>query len=242
MRIKKKINTDKLAFEYFVNVNKDGLFSAYLPEEIIIKLEKYGIGIAYGRGRRKGFFEAKSLVEIEEAILKTIQKFSEKKLISSKIILRYEITTNCSYCKTKKGKIIPNGYWDKEKDRENGCNWYEGTETMNACNRDAYGFSIYVKPRKLNVWVYPDKTEYKEYVLLEDEDIKEGSTLDWLNSITAIQSRNDNKVKDIDYSEEVGLFFKHIILYVCNLNERLQKIFGEEIVIDKKKVLLLEKL
>jgi len=79
MRLKKNISTDKLNFEYFINVNKDGLFSAYLPKEIVEKLEQYGIQVAYGRGHRKGFFEAQSLADIENRILKTIQKFSEKK-------------------------------------------------------------------------------------------------------------------------------------------------------------------
>ena len=241
MRIKKKIYTDKLTFEYFVNVNKDGLFTAYLPEEVISRLEKYGINVLRGRGGRKGFFEARSLGEIEESISSQIQKFSEKKLVLSKIVLRYEIVTNCCYCKTKNGEIIPNGCWDKEN-KEAGCKWHEGTESMNASSRNAYGFSIYVEPRRLNKWVYPDKTEHREYLGLEDDDIEEGSTLDWLNSVCAMRPINVNEVKDVDYSEEIGLFFKHTILYVCNLNERLKKHFGEEIIIDKKGILLLEKL
>ena len=237
MRLKKKIYTDKLEFEYFVNISKEGLFTAYLPEEIITKLESSGIKIGHGRGGRKGYFEAQSLKEIEENISKIIQKFSEKKLVSSKIVLRYEIITACAYGKTEKGEIVPNGYWQKRIDKTDKYEWLGGTKQLNSNDSEPFGFQIYVEPQRLNVYIFPDKTEHKEYVNIEDEDIKEGSTLDWLNSICGMRSQEDDNIKDIDYSEEIGLFFKNVILYICNLNENLKKVFGEEMEINPQKLL-----
>ncbi len=89
MRLKKKVFTDKIEFEYFINVTSEGLFTTYLPEEVIIKLEKYGIETNYGRGKHKGYFEAQSLKEIQEKVKNIANKFSESKLIFSKIVLRY---------------------------------------------------------------------------------------------------------------------------------------------------------
>ena len=91
MRLKKEVSTEKLKFTYFVNVTSDGLFTAYIPEDIIAKLEAAGISINYGRDKKKGYFAAPSLAEIQKSILAVAEKFSEKKLVLSKIILRYEI-------------------------------------------------------------------------------------------------------------------------------------------------------
>jgi len=242
MRLKKKIYTDQIEFEYFINVTSEGLFTTYLPEEVLIKLEKYGIEANYGRGRRKGYFEAQSLKEIEEKVKNIANKFSESKLILSKIVLRYEIITTCTYCKTKKGEIVPDGNWQQRLDKGKDYDWFSGTKNMDNCNREPFGFRVYVEPQKLNVYVFPDKTEYKEYQNLEDEDIKENSTLDWLCSLAAISPDEENNIKDIDYSEEVGLFFKNIILYICNLNEKLKKLFGDKIEITQKSLPLLSKL
>lgn len=242
MRLKRKIYTDQIEFDYFINVTTQGLFTAYLPEEVITKLENCGIKVNYGRGSKKGYFEAQSLKEIEDKIESIIQKFSEKKLISSKIVLRYEIITACSYCKTKKGEIVPNGDWEQRLNKRKGYNWLQGTKDMDACNREPFGFRIYVEPQRLNVYVFPDKTEHKEYIDVEDKDIKEGSTLDWLCSITAMSPDEEDNIKDIDYSEEIGLFFKNIILYICNLNEKLKKVLGEKMEINQKTIPLLTKL
>lgn len=107
MRLKRKIQHKKLAFEYFINVNSEGLFTAYLPEEVIKKLESSGIKIGRGRAGRKGYFEADTLTGIEERVIKATERYSEKTLLSSRVVLRYEIITACSYCKTKKGEIVP---------------------------------------------------------------------------------------------------------------------------------------
>jgi hypothetical protein len=242
MRLKRKLYQDKLEFEYFINVTSEGLFTAYLPEDVVEKLESSGIDVGYGRGRRKGYFEAHALKDIEEQIKKATEKYSEKKLKSTKIVLRYEIITTCSYCKTKKGEIVPNGGWEQRLNKSRDYNWINGTKDMDNCYSEPFGFRVYVEPQRLNVYIFPDKTEHKEYVSLEDDEIKDESTLDWLNSISSISADDDNNIKDIDYSEEVGLFFKNIILYICNLNEKLKKLFGEKMEISKKSLPLLIKL
>jgi len=247
MRIKKKVYSKKLSFDYFINVTNEGLFTAYLPEEIIVRLESCGIEVNRGHGGKKGYFESHSIKDIEIAISTIAEKFSEKKLIETKIVLRYEIITSCAYCKTKKGEIVPNGYWSKriDKSKEDYCKWFEGTQEQNSNNRSPYGFRIFVEVQRLNIYIFPDKSSHKEYINLKEDEIPGGSTLDWLDSLTGMNYENEDDVKDIEYCEEVGLFFKNAILYICNLNEKLKSIFGEEMEISQTKIkslpLLLEK-
>ena len=61
MIIKKRMLTEKLDFNYNVNVNKDGGFTTYIPEDVIEKLEKSGIKLGAGRGYKKGYFASNSL-------------------------------------------------------------------------------------------------------------------------------------------------------------------------------------
>ena len=217
MRLKRKLWHDKLNFEYFINVTSEGIFTAYLPEDVVKKLELSGIEVGRGRGGKKGYFEAASLSKIEDDVEKATEKYSKKSLLSSKIVLRYDIITTCSYCKTKKGEIVPNGYWEERANKTDGSNWLNGTKDMNSCNREPFGFRIYVEPQRLNVYVFPDKTKHKEYINIEEKDKKEGSTLDWLCSICSMDYEDENNIKDIDYSEDVGRFFKSAILYICNM-------------------------
>lgn len=244
MRVKKKIS-GRLTFEYFINVSNDGLFTTYLPKEVLEKLEAYGVYTNQGLGHRYGYFNDTTMAGLEEKVAALIKKFNERKLVESKIVLRYEIVTDCSYVKTKKGEIVPNGYWKARIDGEStsgGCRWEEGTRDGGPMHHHPFGFSIYAEPMRLNVWEYPDKEQFKEYVPLTDDEKPEGSTLEWLDDLCGIDPDDNNKVKDIDYTEDVGIFFKNAILYICNLNEKLKKVFGENMEITQKSVLGIPKL
>jgi hypothetical protein len=242
MRLKKQVKSKKISFEYFVNVNNEGMFTTYLSEDIIQKFESCGIKINYGRGNRKGFYESTTLQGIEKLIQEKVDKINSKKLIETKIVIRYDIITSCSYCKTKKGEIVPNGYWQKriDKDKVDGCDWFNGTHEMNSSNRSPYGFKLYVEVDRLNIYSFPDNTTHKEYVSLTEGEKVEGSTLDWLDSLTAMQPEDNSNIKEIDYTEELGLFFKNVILYICGLNEKLKNLFGDKIELTNKQLPLLK--
>jgi len=159
-------------------------------------------------------------------------------LKENKIVLLYSINTVCSYCKNKNGEIVPNGLWESKANGVAGHKWISGTEEHNSNNGAPYGLSLYVKPRMLNVWEFPDKTEYREYLPLEAKDIVEGSTLDWLNSLCGMESKNTN-TKEIDYDESIGMFFKRSIIGICNMNEQLKRVFGDNIEVTLSKVRML---
>ena len=240
MRINKSFRDEKLPFKYVVNVTTEGIFSTYLPADVVEKLESCGIFVPRGRGGKKGHFESDSLVSLREKIKAVVEKFSERKLVSSKIILSYAIITACSYMKTKAGETVPNGYWTRRIDKTEDYKWFSGTQKTDACNRTPYGFRVYVQPYKLNTYVFPDKTEHKEYTKLTEDDFEEGSTLDWLNSLCSIGDDGE-KTQDVEYTEEIGLFFKNAIISICLFDEKLKKVFGERLEISAMKVKLLPK-
>ena len=240
MRIKKTIKTNKLDFDYFVNINKDGLFTTYLPNNIVEKLESYGISVNRGRGNKSGYFQTNSMQELVKSVTEIMLKFSEKKLISTKIVLRYEITTRCSYCKADNGEIVPNGYWETKINNNENYHWQNGSVAMDSLNTNPFGFLVFVQPRQKKTWKYPDGETFEEYTSIDKKDIKESSTLDWLNSICSIEPYDKDKVKDIDYSEKVGLFFKNMLMYIFNLNEKLKRAFGKDLKLNVQNIKMIE--
>ena len=240
MRIKKTIKTNKLDFDYFININKDGLFTTYLPNNIVEKLESYGISVNRGRGNKNGYFQTNSMQELVKSVTEIILKFSEKKLISTKIILRYEITTRCSYCKTDNGEIVPNGFWERKINNNDDYHWQNGSVAMDSLHRSPFGFLVFVQPKQKKTWRYPDGEIFEEYTPIDRKDIKENSTLDWLNSICSIEPYDKYKIKDIDYSEKAGLFFKNMLMYIFNLNEKLKRAFGKDLKLNVQNIKMIE--
>jgi hypothetical protein len=220
-------NTDKLKFSYSVSITKDGLFSTTIPQDIVEKLESVGIELGRNQKDNHGYFVSDTLKGLKDKIYEVVNKYSGKKLIEEKIVLLYSIDTTVSYCKGKTGKVYPNGQWQQREEKD--YNWVEGTIKHDACNSAAYGFSIFVEPKLLKVWEFPNGEQFKDYQSIPEDMIEEDSTLDWLNSIAAMNLDSSKEPKEIDYSEPVGLFFKSSLLYIINLNERLKEMFTDKV-------------
>jgi hypothetical protein len=219
--------TNKLQFSYSVSVTKDGLFSTTIPKDVVEKLESVGIELGRNQKDNNGYFCDDTLKGLNSKIYEVVNKYSSKKLIEEKIVLLYSIDTTVSYCKGKTGKIYPNGRW--QQDEEKDYTWIEGTIQHDACHSAAYGFSIFVEPKLLKVWQFPNGEQFKDYQSIPEDMIEEGSTLDWLNSIAAMNLDSSKQPKEIDYSEKVGMFFKQSLLYIINLNERLKELFSDTV-------------
>ena len=225
--------TEKVTFKYTANIDKTGLFSATLPANIVEKLESAKIHLGVNRLGNKGYFTSNDLKGLREQIKEVVNQYSKRELVEEKIVLLYALDTTCSYCKTKEGKIVPNGYWT-DNPLGGGCKWYGGTIRHDAGNSAPYGFSIYVEPKFLKVWKFPNGDSKTEYARLEDNHIKKGSILEWLDSVVGMNNHSySSESKQIDYTEGIGLFFKNTILYICNLNEKLQSVFNKDIDIQK---------
>jgi hypothetical protein len=229
--IKCQCLTEKLSFSYTVSINNDGLFSTTIPKEVVDKLEMVGISLGRNRKNNTGYFCSETLDSLKKEIYDVAIKYSKKELVEEKIVLLYSIDTTCFYCKGKTGIIYPDGRWEQEA--EGDYNWQEGTIQHDACHSGAYGFSIFCAPKLLSTWKFPTGEIFKDYQGIPEEMIKEGSTLHWLNSIRAMNLDNGKNPKEIKYTKEIGQFFKSLILYICETNERLKEVFTEEVDIQK---------
>ena len=230
-----KINKEKLKFQYDVNLSSDGLFYTVLPEDIRILAEKFKIRFDEHR-RKKGYIFCKTYDELDIRIKDIIEKITSKHLVSKEIILMYRIKTNCSYCKTKKGDLVPNGYYQEKED--GFYDWRSGTEQSNSFGHP-FGFNIYVKPREKLTYKYYDDSTAIEYEPLRDEDIKDDKILKWLKDICNISLNNWDKPKEIIYTPKVGMFFVEALKFIFRFNEQLKLILTKDQELDVKGLKLL---
>jgi len=70
-----------------------------------------------------------------------------------------------------------------------------------------FGFEL----KRVQVWKFPNKDIKKEYHDLWGGDYEEGTTLEWIDSVRHISV--DGTYKEIDYTEELGLLFKNLVLF-----------------------------
>lgn len=228
--------SENLTFKYDVNVDKEGNFTTTIPPEVAEKLIQVGINLRSNKLRNSGFFSAKSLEELQQAVKETANQYSEKELIEEKIVILYSLDTTCGYCKGKSGKIYPDGSWARsgEGDDEEAFNWGGGTIETHATERKPFGFKVAFEIKKAKTWKFPNGEVKKEYLRLFDEDSEKDDVLHWLDCIRGMGFSSDSSdAKEMDYSNEAGLFFKNLLLYIFNLNEKLKLIFGDEINLDK---------
>lgn len=236
MKIKTiKINKERLKFEYDVNLSADKIFYTILPENIRILAEKFKIRFDEHR-RKKGYIFCKTYEELDRRIEDIIEKIVSKKLASEEIVLLYRIKTNCAYCKTKAGALVPNGSYQQEID--GFYEWQSGTEQSGSFNRHPFGFDIYVKPRKKLTYKYYDKSTSIEYAMLDDNDTENDKILKWLNSICNIGSDFD-KPKEIIYTPKVGIFFVEALKFIFRFNEQLKLILTKDQELNVKNLNLL---
>lgn len=231
-------STIKLKFSYEISVGKDGLFATTLPKEVVDSMQKAGIKLARNRLNNYGYFEDNSLTGLKNQVQVDVEKYSKRELVSVKTVLLYSIETNCHYCKTKVGEIVPNGRWQQKEDGE--YKWIEGSKGRSMMSAEPYGFFCYVEPKLLNTWKFPDGEYYKEYLSIPDGN--KDKNLDWLNSVVHMGKTNYSEPKEIDYTPELGKFFKSIIIYVCQMNEKLKELFTEDIDLSKAKLESFQKL
>ena len=225
-----KYHSDRLDFSYEISVDKEGYFTTMIPKDVVEKLESVGIHVSANRLRNKGYYAVSTLDGLIEAVKKDADKYSKEKIIDRTIVLLYKIDTLCSYWKTKAGDFVPNGYWDPKSDDKDKGYWEDGTEDRNSCNVGPSGFLIYVEPQIRIISEFPDGTKHNTYENLKEADYEEKSTLHWLESICAMapDTSGGRDVKEIEYTEEVGLFFKNALMFIFQLDARFKKFINKE--------------
>jgi len=242
-----KLNTlkyehENLSFRYDVYIDKQGHFTTTIPKDVVEKLRGIGVELQKGRRENYGYFSATSLQALEDKVREVADRYSEKKLTGERIVIRYAVETVCSYCKGASGKLYPNGGWEMHAEgHENGYHWASGTKG-DSFGTGSYSFEVAFEIRKVKTWLFPSGEQSKEYLRLEDSEIKDDEVLHWLNSLCRLSLSQSSNVKEIEYTREIGMLFKNMVLFIFKINENIRAVFGEEFdlgKIDPKKIPLL---
>jgi len=230
-----KVNHDKLKFSYDINLSGDKIFYTVLPANVRELAEQFGV--MFNRVRNKdGYLHNKTFDGLYREVKEIINKITSKKLIKEEVVLKYEIVTQCTYCKTKAGEIVPNGSYQELVDGVYA--WICGTEAIHSANSKPFGFLIYVEPKLRSTYEYFDKSITKEYRRVGDEETEKDDVLKWLNGICSISSIDhwENNVKEVLYTPAVGLFFKKALMFIFNFNEKFSTILNEKKEIDFERI------
>lgn len=228
-----KLNTlqykhENLSFRYDINIDKQGNFTTTIPKDVSEKLMSIGVKLSQNVRCNYGFFSAKSLDDLEKKVEETADKYSKKELIDEKIIIKYAVDTVCSYCKGVSGNLYPNGRCEEDAEGyENGYHWVKGTKEDFQDN-GPYRFEVAFKIKKVKTWKFPNDEESKEYLRLDDSETKDDKLLHWLNSLCGLSFSRSSTIKEIEYTKEIGLLFRKMVLFIFNINENIYHIFGKE--------------
>lgn len=228
----------KIDFQTPVNVTKDGIFTTTLPKEAVEKISEYGLELNRNRLGNPGYFEAKTLSELKINIKTKCLEALSRELVEDKMVIKYQINTECAYCKDADGEIVPNGLWLKKETEDNMTDrWVNGTGNGQFASYQAHTPSI-------SVWAcvfHKKKYRYqsgKEVTLLEKYEPKcsrSESAIDWINSLCRCEpthiSRDKfgvnekgrqliyNRLPEVDATEKNAQFFKVMFQMLFKMNE-----------------------
>jgi hypothetical protein len=215
----------EIDFEYDVYVNKEGLFTTTIPEPWGDKLHEAGIYSNWNRNRRMGFFESRTLEGLNKLIVDNLKVLVSKELTDERIVLKYMVSTTCSYMIDEQGTILPNGFWAGD----DGSGWKGGNVNSNAAWPVPYGLQVYVEPCKKQTYTFRDGRTKVEYVRLEEGvDFEKRSPLHWLDSLTAMAVPKMGKMQEIEYTEPVARFFVGMVSSICKMNEQIKDFLTPE--------------
>lgn len=213
----------KFRFSVDINVNSKGTFYAYMPDDIISRLQHGNVifDTSLTKGR-KGCFSAKSIELVVEKIKNACKEASSREQVSETIIIKYAIRTSCAYCISTTGDIAPNGggEWTGTPGE---YEWKFGTITQNATYPAAYGFEMYAKPFYKREYLYCNGRTSIEYEPIWNRiDQKETYYLSWLAAVCGVTVPDETKVQEIEYTEDIARFFVDTYKSLCILNERIK--------------------
>ena len=234
LRINISENGEKIQFETPVNVTKEGIFTTTLPRNAVDEIEKYGVTLRTNRLGNPGYFEAKTLDELTMSVNKVCREALSRELVEDKMIIKYEIRTECSYCKDKDGTPVPNGYWLKEQTETNkSIPWVKGNGNQ-PNHYHTPSISVWACVFHKKKYIYKsgkEKIELERYY----PNITTKNSLDWINSLIETQTtfvsrtafvpaeRERNlileRLPEVEATEKNGQFFVTMFKLIFKMNE-----------------------
>ena len=229
LHIVKLFDNDRIVFDTPVNVTKDGLFTTTLPREAAETLESYGPKLDVNRAGRAGFFSADTLEGLRRKIEKAVDEAISKELVEDKLVIKYSVTTKCSYVIDTDGEIIPNGCWRKdpvEQRKEYETNWREGNSN-DPFHGNLPSVSVFARVFHKKTYAYRSGKTIQQLEIYRPE-IKDGrgSSIDWINSLCNISPSDSifhkedyTHTPEVDATEENAAMFVKLFKLIFQCNE-----------------------
>ena len=215
------------------------MFTTTLPKEAAENLESYGPKLEVNRAGRSGFFSADTLEGLRRLIEKAVDEAISKKLVEDKLVIKYSVTTKCSYVLDTDGEIIPNGYWIKdpiERRKDYGANWREGN-----ANQPTFGnlptVSVFARVFHKKTYAYRSgKTIQKLEFYRPEVENGRGKAIDWINSLCNISSSDNiffqkedfTHAPEVDATEENAAMFVRLFKFIFQANELFKNLNNPE--------------
>jgi len=227
-------------FKISINVSSDGIFSTTIPRDISELFSKHRIRLYPNRSGNMGNYKADTLAGVCSLVKKDIDTLCSEKEISRKKVIRYVLSTACSYAKRKDGDFEPNCAFATQ-----GLGWSGGPEARDATHKGPYGFQVYANVFERVEYEYCTGKKRVEYIDLREYKFSGGrmdDPIDWLTSISSHSpGRLEYQIKEMDYTPERGLFFVNLYKTIFKINEQIKPLLEGDLLkvaIDSKIKLL----
>lgn len=214
-----------LDFQCKVTINTDGIFTTYLPADIVMQLEAVGIRCAANPDHRirTGYYSDATLAGLKAHIGEVLAEYNSSKIIESRLVIRYCIETTCAYCVNDAGDIVPNGS-SEWNDGKEGYSWESGTRDQHAAYPQPYGIRVWAAVFRKEVRECRSGKKHTEYERLTTNGLEQENIAGapyHLASFSAIRPPNED-IQEVDCTEENAAFFGNMLTSICALNEKLK--------------------
>lgn len=219
---------DVLEFIVDYSVNKDGVFSASVPDElddIIPGVVKNDKNVSYGsfRSGSRPRILADMLDHLREALNVAGKEWATCESTSERVIV-YSVDSKVGYCKTQDGRFFPNGYTDTPGEEVAGLGSLHASS-----HSDSYriGIAAAVMMKTTHVRGSSTKVEYEYAPDLGNNHCFSETYHDRLNDFCGLHLRPEY-MKQMFYTEDAAKFFYDIMIGMCKMADRIESFMADD--------------
>lgn len=201
-----------------VNVDVDGVFYCYVPENMLAAVKAVFGGMYDSRNDKLKVF-ANTFANLKTLLFKTL-KLHITPEVTEEHVIRYNIESHVSFAVDDAGNIFPNAGYE-------GADWMhderEKYGNHHACQAAPGGYGLTIGARAMTklTYKYGDQknVKYKEYYK-GDHHLGTDNPAQLLNSWCSFSLPEDPK--EIPYTDEAALFFHDMMLGMARLSQMIQ--------------------
>lgn len=236
-------NRKKLHAKVTVNIDAEGVFTAYLPEDTVKHLTGLGIRLSGNprrSGGRDGYFSNKTYGGLLKDIKAKMQLAVHRKRISQEVVLRYVMKTRAAFGVTlpdDKGvrKVIPNLGWGYEGPIDMERYWIHTSDQAHVNTASMNFIKFAVRPMYKEIYEFPGGQTVEEYRYIRESSIDHDKAPN-LKYLVAIPKMNfgdswagrQYTPVEIPYTEEAAAFFVKVFFLPLTSPKKRTKLWQRQ--------------